>query len=153
MKKIHILIIIIWLIIISYQYYYSKTVTRFFPELVLPSFPNGAFNSDTVYQKTYLVEIDYVGQETKVFNYQEFLIGLPESTRINSFKNIFEKSYSNLHKQEVKNWYKSKANELNPSKKAIVLRVNKVIYRFLVKDYKCENSIVSKENFFLISFE
>jgi len=153
MSKKQVFILLTWLIILSGQYYFSKTVTRFFPEFVLPSFPYGAFNMDTMYLKTYMVEIDYGQGEIKAFNYQEFLTGLPESTRINSFANIFEKSKANLGEKEIQDWYRLKAARLNPGKKAQVLRVQKINYQVLSKDFKCKKTVVSKDILFAVNFE
>lgn len=149
MRNKYLIFSLFWISFLSFQYYYSKTYTRFFPEFVLPSFPSGTFEMKDVKIEELIVFITDQNNRIFSFNYHEFLMGLPEYTRINSFRNIYEKSGKNIDNPKLLKWYKNKGKELVKDEvKTITL--TKKIWSNDLSSFELKRKLISENDVFEI---
>lgn len=99
----------------------------------------------------YVVLIIDQDDKESFFNYHEFLMGLPEYTRINSFRNIYDKSSKNLNNTNLLKWYESKGSKLVGSKvKTITLK--KKVWSNDLSNYHLKRKLISEKNVFEIIY-
>ena len=150
MKRKYYIFLVVWLVLLTGQYYFSKNVVRFFPEFVLPSFAKGDFRMDTLQLEAVEIKLLFSDSAEKTYSYQTFLYGLSEYMRNSSYRTIFFKSKENLDSPRVRDWYFKRAEFLDPGKICQEISVNKVKMKLVVNQFKVDQVIEGQENYFTI---
>lgn len=113
MSKTQIGICIIWGVLLTGGHFYSRNVTRFFPEFMMPSFAGGIFAEGGFESNSYMIRVK-TSDSIYSLNYHEFLSVYPAMNPINIYRNVITtipKMSKETRKTYIRELLKNKTNK------------------------------------------
>lgn len=135
MSKLHIGIYATWVVLLAGGHFYSRNVTRFFPEFMMPSFASGIFSDGGFESNSYRIRVK-TSDSTYSLNYHEFLSVYPAMNPINIYKNVITtipKMPEETRKRYIHELLKHKTN-----KSIQRFEIIEVCESYTLKNYRAE---------------